>query len=66
VVLVGIVALYVAVPFIEEAGLDLYIKNLVFLAVIFARVFGQFTLSVVELQLLGYFCRQLLKSLYVD
>ena len=65
-VLIGVVTFYVAIPFVKEAGLDLYIKNLVFLAVIFARVFGQFTLAVVELQLLGYFCRQLLKSLYVD
>ena len=58
-VLVGIVAFYVTIPFIEEAGLDLDIENLVFLTIIFTRVFGEFTLAIVEFQFFGDLSRQL-------
>ena len=58
-----ILSLYVAIPFIEETGLHLNVKHLVFVAVVLTRVTSQLRLAVVELQLVSHLGRQLTYNL---
>ena len=58
--LVGLVLCFcLSIPFVKESRFHLYVEHMVFLSVIVARMACQLRLTVVELQLACYFCRQL-------